>query len=657
MIKSAYKTLTILIIIIFNVNISTSQKELHPDPLKYEKMPFDVISYQVYLDLMKYKQLETKGECKILVKRDEIYDGDYFIFHLRNLKVDRVTANNIDVAYEVSGGAGEPNFYYKADYPDSTSDLVEFTISYSGKMNAENEGPMLWGGVHYEEAVLYNLGVTFGADYVSAARHWMPCFDLPQDKATFKGTFKVPSNCKAASNGILTEEKKLGDTAVEFTWQHGYPAATYMLNFAVGQYSLINYFDYKIPINIYTLLIDSAKSHFAYSEVPAMNDCFEELFGSYPFDKIGYANTKKGAMEHQTMISMPRSVIVNLYESKNTNNLIAAHELAHSWFGGSVTPIDFRHAWLNESFAAYSEALWFESRNSRKIYLLDLLDKSNIYINQIAPYEGIMPLYDFPRQQPSSNYPQTIYLKGAVVLGMLRYQLEEQGFDFFEIIKEYLNKFKYSNSSTQDLLDVVNSKTNQDWGWFFDQWIYKKGWPQIKILFDEKKNGRYSNGFTIYQDQTDLTFKNIPLELTLYYNNTLDTTFVVNLSQQSTKVHMTESFNFLIDSVRINTAEIVTGLYELISVDAVTNVEDSKSRNFQYTFLNDILNINFQSDGRFCSLNIFDVLGKNIYNNELIQNTGMNSFRVNTSSFPDGVYFINLVIDNKIFSKTISIAR
>ncbi len=76
-------------------------------------------------------------------------------------------------------------------------------------------------------------------------------FDLPQDKATYKGTFKVPAHFQAASNGLLKEIRGTTDGAKEYVWEHNFPSATYMLTFAAGPYQLLDYKDYKNQYNFF----------------------------------------------------------------------------------------------------------------------------------------------------------------------------------------------------------------------------------------------------------------------------------------------------------------------------------------------------------------------------------------------------------------------
>ncbi|MBX3043601.1 MAG: T9SS type A sorting domain-containing protein [Candidatus Kapabacteria bacterium] len=642
--------------LIFGVTVFSEQQP--PDPLEYREMPFVVLHYDVYLDLNRYTSRQVEGVCTITVARNRTIEGDKFIFHLERLNINSITSNGIDLDFEANGQAGSRLFHYTVGYPDEVSDTVDFVIEYSGVMTAENAGTMSWGGVHYEEAVLYALGVGFRAPYVSTTRHWMPCFDHPQNKATYRGTFKVPDNFKVASNGYLAEVRDTDEGAKEFVWEHNYPAATYLLTFAAGPYVLIENNDYKVPIQIFSLPIDSTDSEFAYSEVTAMNDCYESLFGDYPFEKIGYTNVRKGAMEHQTMVSMPRSIIVRLSVNKDSNNEIAAHELSHMWFGNLVTPLDFRHAWMNESFATYCESLWLRCRNGQQAYLLNQKGKADEYLKLISKEEGVFPLYDFPRDLPSSNYPMTIYEKGAVILGMLDWQLEQEGLKFEELITQYLQIFAYGNAQTNDVFRVIEYETDMNWDWFADQWIYRGGWPIFDIITFSDMPTIVSDEIEIRQVQEGELFINVPLEITYYLNDGSKLSEVVNISDPVTKHRILPENPSLVDSIKINEGNIVAGIYELRDFKSYVSVNEGNHVNIPEIYQEgNYLCINYQSAGGEVRIIIIDVLGNTILSRSNYNKSGMNSERIILENLNSGIYFLNITIKNETYTHKISIVN
>ncbi|MFA5512150.1 MAG: M1 family aminopeptidase [Candidatus Kapaibacterium sp.] len=659
------KTTVLLILILAcmaAMGQNLSAEDIIPNPQKYQDMPFDVLSYELNLDLRDYKTKTVIGICTVKVTRNYEVFGNYFIFHLNSLKISSLYMNGVESEYSSYGNEGDADFHYKTAFPEDAGDTVIYIINYSGKMSAETNGVFNWGGVHYEEGATYSLGVGFHAPYISMTRHWMPCFDLPQDKALFKGTFRVPEDIVAASNGLLKELNILDDGSKEYVWVHDFPAATYLLAFAVARYTVVNNFDYKLPLEIYSLQVDSARSEFVYSEVPAMNDCFESYFGDYPFEKIAYANVTKGAMEHQTLISMPRSLVVNLDSKKNSNNETAAHELSHMWFGNMVSPKDFRDVWLNESFATYCESLWNKCRNGNSAYLSSQKTKLENYLNFTIKEEGVLPLYDFSRTVPSSNYPQTIYIKGAVIVGMLNYILNrdyEAGLSlitFEEFISNYLSKYAYSNVNTDEFISLLSESTGHNYDKFAEQWIYGVGYPKFDIIFDDLKYDKYSNGLSIIQVQEGIIYTEVPLELTFYVDGN-EFTKVFMIDDEVTHIKLEDISDYSIDSLVANSGKEVVALYEINNIGTATSVNRDLHSKIEFFHSNGQIIINYSSVNGLAEFSLINTLGEIIKLNNAGSKPGMNSITINLSDYPQGVYILSALIDGQQFTEKISIIR
>jgi aminopeptidase N len=180
-------------------------------------------------------------------------------------------------------------------------------------------------------------------------------------------------------------------------------------------------------------------------------------------------------MEHQGMIA----IALREVQRKDSANIVAAHELAHQWFGDCVTPQDFRYAWLSESFATFSESTWLENIRGASAYLASVQSKARNYITQIAPNEGIFPLEDFPRASPSSNYPATIYQKGAVVLAMARAIAGDSA--FFDALRNYVQRNAYGNATTSTFREAIRPALGERTDAFFNEWVTGKGWAQLEV--------------------------------------------------------------------------------------------------------------------------------------------------------------------------------
>ncbi len=482
-------------------------------PTEFRPQAFDVLHYDALLDLRLAPAREMSGVCAITLRWSQDPATGPFYFNLRSLVVDSVFYEGMRVEAVVEEDPASPTFHYRVDAPPGTkagdTDIV--TVYYSGTMVAE-AGTQSWGGVQSSSGLLYAMGVGFKNNYVSATQHWLPCYDHPSDKATFRGQFLVPYGMTVAGTG-LGQKIRLPDSATfeKFIWVTKIPCATYLLTFAVGPYFPVTIQADNPPMVVYSKLIDTASTHITFKLLPRMVATFARLFGPYPFEKVGYVNTPLGAMEHQTMVSFPTS----LSQSRDTVNATGAHELAHQWFGDYVSPLDYRHAWLNESFAVYCEAAWSEELSGFAGYLKTMDAKLNAYIKNDAGREGIFPLYDFPRATPSSNYPNTIYNKGGVVVGMLRYELGDSA--FYGGLRDYLARHAYSTATTDSLKMVLEEHAGRSLDTFFQQWVYGAGWPEVRLVVTATPQGSGLQRVHVVVTQilhgTNEYFTDVPVEI------------------------------------------------------------------------------------------------------------------------------------------------
>jgi aminopeptidase N len=200
---------------------------------------------------------------------------------------------------------------------------------------------------------------------------------------------------------------------------------------------------------------------------------FSDRFGPFPFEKYGMAEVAPfayGGMEHQTMTT------INSYWIQGDRSVEDGfvHELAHSWWGDAVTLDDWPDIWLNEGFATYCEALFFEHLYGRESLVSQAgLMKTN-YFNQAQKN-------DFPVYNPPSGYLFNWgieYNKGGFVLHMLRKTVGDEA--FWKILQTYYETYRYRNASTEDFQNVCESIHGADLDWFFNEWIYQAGYPVIQ---------------------------------------------------------------------------------------------------------------------------------------------------------------------------------
>ncbi|MFA6570118.1 MAG: M1 family aminopeptidase [Bacteroidota bacterium] len=625
-------------------------------PLLYSEQAFDVLHYEAALDFTEAPSTAMKGVCTITVLWKQSPDSNKFFFHLRGLKIDTITYEGVAVIPVEKETVSSATYHWEITPPDvSKKDTAKIRIRYSGSMTGE-PGSQIWGGVQTRDSILFAMGVGFYNNYISSTQHWLPCYDLPSDKATFDLKFAVKPGYVVASTGILNIIHPDNDTDV-YEWKTDIPCATYLNCFAVAKYAISNDKYGDLPIQIFYLPKDSNATKYGYKLVPRMIQAFESRFGKYPFEKVGYVNTPIGSMEHQTMVSFDVDYLKRVFNTKDSLNMVAAHELAHQWFGDMVTCRDFRDTWLNEGFATYCESIYREYLFGFPEYLRYQSIKINDYFNIYISYEGVLPLYDYSRKRPSSNYPGTIYNKGSAVLGMLRYELGDSL--FFVAMNEYIKSYKYGDATSEDFQKSCETVSGKDLDWFFKQWVYGIGAPSLKV--DVYKKPASVSGFVntlIKVSQVQKTNYGIYTKLPVEFSFTLNDNSILN----KTFSMINKDDEFILDSipdfkaVNINQGPTVRALLDIYSIS--TSVAENPEIQVSSVELtpnpaDDTIKIRFNSmQNTKGNINIFDVAGRKVLENKLFCYVGDNQECIDTSELESGMYFLMINIGN--YSQSIS---
>lgn len=314
---------------------------------------------------------------------------------------------------------------------------------------------------------------------------WWPSKDHLYDKPdSLKMNITVPEGLFCVSNGRLIKREKI-ENKETFSWKTTYPINTYNATLYIGNFKHFTLpydkNDTSLSLDFYVLPydLDTAKKHFV--QAADIIHFYERTFGEYPWKRDGYKliESPYQGMEHQTAIAFGNKF--KDYFLGFHFDYIILHETAHEWWGNSVTARDYADIWLHESFATYSEALYVEKTEGYDAYL-NYIYFYSIFIKNKRPIIGP---YDVCYWRYKDG---DIYSKGALALHTLRNIIENDSL-FFNIIKTYYNKHKYSIVTTSDFINIVNEKTHSDFKWFFDQYLYSRVCPQFEwnIIYDLKK--------------------------------------------------------------------------------------------------------------------------------------------------------------------------
>jgi len=314
------------------------------------------------------------------------------------------------------------------------------------------------------------------------SRTWWPCKDRPDDKAIATISITTPDDLVAVSNGVLESDTDNGDDTRTRVWVESHQIAPYLVSVADSDYvtfgetcltpqSMVDIQHWVFPTDY-----DDALTDFA--PLCDMMEFLEGLAGPYPFadEKYGHAeylNTSSGAMEHQTVTSYGASLITG----NNSKDWIVVHELAHHWFGDSLTPRTWADIWLNEGFATYSEALWQEH-----LHGLDETGELGGYFWKMRrirwgnDWIGQTTLYD-----PFPILDRVVYDKGAWLLHMLRGRMGDAV--FFDFFDEWATGGVRPEGvvDTEAFIALASDHAGEDLAGFFAPWLNETTVPHLEM--------------------------------------------------------------------------------------------------------------------------------------------------------------------------------
>ncbi len=492
---------------------------------KYDRLirNIDVLEYDLTLDIFQ-KEKFIRESAKIKILSLDNTAGELELDLYDNFKILSVKIDNETVSYSLD----DNKIIMLKNETARDTNIVEIVF--------EGEPQNLGLGS-------FSMEKENGVEYLSTlnepifAPTWFPCNDSPHDKAKLKISVTHDSSMVTISNGILQDIETIENRRT-YSWATDYPIATYLISIYSAPYKIFSQTYYSkndsMDINYYVMEENLENARIDFSDHVKYLEVLAEIFGEYPFidEKYGVAEIRwqQGAMESQTITSIGGNYISGM----KFNEDILIHELAHHWWGNSVTPKTWEDIWLNEGFATYSEALYYEVTKGKSAFESTM----HSFSNQLE-YRNDETLYN-----PGFNiFSATVYNKGAWVLHMLRKEIGDSL--FFNGINAYYNKFKYSNASTEGLQSIFEMISGRDLNKYFEQWVYVgTGVLELEIDWNEKiiSDNNIQLAVKIEQKQDGYQNYHFPLDIemvdsigivsnyTAYI--TSDTTLIFNLKNR-----------------------------------------------------------------------------------------------------------------------------
>ncbi|MCB5909096.1 M1 family metallopeptidase [Streptomyces pinistramenti] len=300
------------------------------------------------------------------------------------------------------------------------------------------------------------------------APSWFPCNDRPDDKAAYRIAATVPDDLHVVANGVLHDRSPGPGRTCTWTYEHANPMASYLASVQVGRFAFSSQSGGPVPIrNAFPERLGALFAH-DFGRQPEMMRFFERLFGPYPFEVYGSVVVDAELdepVENQTYALFG----TNHLDGRRTSEHLVAHELAHHWFGNSVSLTDWQHIWLNEGFATYSEWLWSEHSGgpaARHLAAQNWSDLADDAQRMRIASPGPAKLFD-----------DRVYSRGACTLHALRATLGDH--TFFGILRNWATRYRHSSAGTEEFIAHAEQHSHRPLRSLLHAWLYNRRLPPL----------------------------------------------------------------------------------------------------------------------------------------------------------------------------------
>jgi aminopeptidase N len=461
-------------------------------------------------------------------KRDQNADIIHYNFSISVSDTNNVIYGDASITVKFTGNAGSISFDLIERQSNGKGMIVsdvaydkgpvkwihtgnKIVISLTDSVIAGTQGifNIVYSGIPADGLIISNNKFgkrTFFADnWPDRAHNWLPCIDHPYDKATVDFIVNAPDHYEVVGNGYLLEESCMPEHTKLTHWREDVPLATKVMAIGIAPFAArLAGIVGGIPVWSWVFTENRKEGFFDYSAALKPLAYYIRLIGEYPYEKLADVQSKTifGGLENAGCIFYSENSVTGQGKEEN----LMAHEIAHQWFGNSVTEDDWHHIWLSEGFATYLAAVYLEGT-----YGKGKLDETMISArDRVLGFfsETPKPVIDTTVTDLMKLLNANSYQKGAWVLHMLRRELGDDV--FWKGMRLYYQDFKNRNALTSDFQKTMEKVSNKDLGRFFYQWLYVPGQPDLKISATRENKNGYSE-VVIEQTQDFIFSFNIEL--------------------------------------------------------------------------------------------------------------------------------------------------
>jgi aminopeptidase N len=336
------------------------------------------------------------------------------------------------------------------------------TVTYGG-VPEPLSGPIVFGS---DYGWMKTADGVFVACEPNAASTWFPSSDHPGDKATFDIRIKAPKGLTGVSNGRLVGTYDKGNRTVAH-WRESKPMATYLATATIGRFN-VRQGTTPAGTPIYVAIdpvLENSNNVDVYEVTAEATDYWSKIFGPYPFEETGAIvdDMPQAGFSLETQTKPVYSAV----RSEST----IVHELAHQWFGDSVSVEKWKHIWLNEGFATYSQWLWSEHKGTQSAHDA-FLAGYNARPADAAFWQTVVG-----DPQRDTMFASAVYQRGAMTLQVLRERIGDKA--FFALLPAWTRQNRHGNVNTDDFIRLAEKISGKQLDSLFQTWLFTKGKPAL----------------------------------------------------------------------------------------------------------------------------------------------------------------------------------
>ncbi|MFJ7159250.1 M1 family metallopeptidase [Streptomyces sp. NPDC101118] len=298
---------------------------------------------------------------------------------------------------------------------------------------------------------------------------WFPGNHHPADKAAYDVEIAVPKGYEAVSNGVLKSRTERDGSTV-FRWHSPEPMAGYLATLAVGKYTVTaSRTASGLPVLTAVRPEEATDSAAALKRIPEVVDWGTRRFGPYPFSATGAIVEDDGTLGY-ALETQSRPIFSGAPDTE-----LLVHEMAHQWFGNSVSPRSWRDMWLNEGFATYAEWLWAEDHGgpSAEKRFRTFYDEDTDADPEADGSYWAFPPAEPPGAEHISDSP--VYYRGAMVLHRIRQEVGDEAFS--ALVRGWAAAHRHGNADTKEFTAYAEEETGKDLSGIWETWLYGDGKP------------------------------------------------------------------------------------------------------------------------------------------------------------------------------------